>query len=170
MEIWKKVLGFECYEVSNFGRLVSLKYNKRNILKGGYNRMGYKMYNVRSVECKTYYKSIHRLVALAFIDNPNNYEFVNHIDKNKNNNNISNLEWCSSRENNTHMRMLMKKSSKYTGVYFDKSRDKWYATIKYNNKQNFLGRFTNEIDASNAYLNALKENNLINKYAGNHSI
>ena len=169
-EVWKKVSGFECYEVSNLGRLISLKFNKRTILKGGYNRKGYKMYNLRSKDGKTYYKTIHRLVAIAFIDNINNLDFVNHIDKDKNNNNVNNLEWCNSRENNTHMKMSIKKTSKYTGVYFDKNRSKWFSTIKYNNKQKFLGRFVNEIDASNAYLNALKENNLINKYASDHSI
>ena len=169
-EIWKVITGFEDYEVSNLGRVKSLKGIKPKILLGGYNRGGYKCFNLRSKEMKTYFKTVHRLVAIAFIKNETNLDFVNHIDKDKNNNCVSNLEWCNSRENNTHMRKTMSRTSKYTGVYFDKSRGKWYSTIKHNGKQNFLGRFIIEEDAYKAYLKALKENNLINKYASDNSI
>ncbi len=170
MEVWKKVTGFKNYEVSNLG---NLRYNngiKINNHKGGINRGGYKCFNIISDTGKVHFKTIHRLVAIEFIENINNYDFVNHIDKDKLNNSVDNLEWCNSRENNSHMRLSMKRSSKYTGVYFDKARGKWYATIKFNNKQNFLGRFTDEIEASNAYKKALIENNLINKYASYDSI
>ena len=170
MEVWKKITGFKNYEVSNLGRVKSLKGKQEKILKGGYTRTKYKCYNLISDSGKLYFKSVHRLVAIEFIENKNNYDFVNHIDKDKNNNCINNLEWCSSRENNTHMRLSIKRTSKYTGVYFDKSRRKWYATIKYNKKQKFLGRFEIEEDARDAYLNALNSNNIINKYASNNNI
>lgn len=169
MEVWKKVKGFESYEVSNLGRLISLKGKEPKVLIGGVNKGGYKCYNIRN-ENKTYFKTIHRLVAIAFLENNNNLDFVNHINKDKKNNKVDNLEWCNSRENNTHMKLSFSKSSKYVGVYFDKSRGKYYSTIKFNGKQNFLGIFTIEEEARDAYNNALIKNNLTNRYASNNSI
>lgn len=101
-EIWKPVQGFEgLYEVSNYGRVKSIgSYNtcKRGILKPMTDSDGYlhiRMYN--SGVSKDV--SIHRLVAIAFIPNPNNYKYVNHKDENVKNNNVSNLEWCTNSYN-----------------------------------------------------------------------
>lgn len=97
----KKIEGYEDYYVTNEGEIISLKYNKKRILKKYINKRGY--YYVRlSKNGKAKSKSIHRFVALAFIENPNNYEQVNHIDGNKKNNNVDNLEWCSSHQNMRH--------------------------------------------------------------------
>lgn len=170
MEEWRPIKGFCSYEVSSKGRIRSNKGRLPKILIGGSNRGGYKCYNLRSDESKTYFKTIHRIVALTFIPNPQGLEFVNHIDKDKSNNCKENLEWCSSRENNTHMRKTMRRTSSYTGVYYDKSRKKWYATIKINCKPMFLGRFINESDAGKAYIEALNKHNISNKYAGYNSI
>lgn len=112
-EIWKPIKGFESlYEVSNLGRVKSLerkvrttnngtdclKYIKERILKPKINRGGYKvvlLYNGG----KRKYITIHRLVAMAFISNPNNYPQINHKDENKENNTVENLEWCDSKYN-----------------------------------------------------------------------
>lgn len=100
-EIWKEIQGFEGeYAISNKGNVKNLKSGR--ILGGGYNSRGYKFVNLKGKEY-----TVHRLVALAFIDNPNNLPQVNHIDENKKNNNVSNLEWCSASYNtnySTHKR------------------------------------------------------------------
>ena len=80
---------------------------------------------------------------------------VNHIDLNKKNNNLSNLEIVSNRENSN--RKHLKSSSNYTGVSWDKNKRKWQSQIKINNKNIFLGRFNNELEASNAYQKELNK-------------
>ena len=97
-EVWKHLANYENYEVSSFGQVRNK--NTGRILKpscnGGYMSVG--LSNVG----KTKSHSVHRLVALTFLDNPENKPQVNHKDKNRSNNNINNLEWCSALENNIH--------------------------------------------------------------------
>ena len=106
-EIWKPVQGFESlYEISNFGRVKSIgKYNtcKRGIMKPMVDPCGYEhvaLYNQNNRKDI----SIHRLVAIAFIPNPNGYKYVNHIDENRTNNVVSNLEWCTNSYNIAYSR------------------------------------------------------------------
>lgn len=105
IEIWKSIKGFEGrYDVSNFGNVKSLHaYNKCNyplILKGRKTKKGYLRVNLGfGVD-----RYIHRLVAQHFIDNPNNFDQVNHIDFDKSNNHVENLEWCNSSHNMKHAR------------------------------------------------------------------
>lgn len=104
-EIWKPVKDYEDhYKISNLGRVMSINYrgNGRScILKTNINKNGYEQVrlNVNKVGKN---KKVHRLVAEAFIDNPENKKCVNHKDSNKTNNNISNLEWCTHSENTIH--------------------------------------------------------------------
>lgn len=109
-EVWKPIKGYEgIYEVSNHGRIKSLQRIRNNknglitrktsirkpqVSRGGYLCVVLRKYN----DPKCYY--VHRLVASAFIPNPNNYPFINHIDEVKTNNQVSNLEWCSRLYNN----------------------------------------------------------------------
>lgn len=118
-EIFKDIKNFEgLYQVSNLGRIKSLpKKARRNtkitLLKerlikccvnsGGYYRVCLTKNN------KCYWFRIHRLVAQAFIPNPNNKPNVNHIDENPKNNNVNNLEWCTQLENVIHSVLLHKK-------------------------------------------------------------
>lgn len=113
MEQWKDVAGFEgYYQISNAGKIRSLdrqeaqtnghpmtyKGKMMNPCKDG---KGYRfMYLARNGKRKMY--KIHRLVALAFIPNPYNYEQVNHIDGDKDNNSVNNLEWCTGAYNMQH--------------------------------------------------------------------
>ena len=119
LEIWKDVVGYEgLYKISNLGRLKSLK---RTFLysKGVYrtfderikkvcetskrkNRQGYLCSRLKDKNGKSKCEYIHILVAKAFIKNKGNKPTVNHIDGNKHNNNVINLEWCSYSENNSH--------------------------------------------------------------------
>lgn len=98
---WKPVVGFEKYcKVNTDGDVVSLRTGKiRNPVHNsanGYNALVLCGDHVK----KTMY--VHRIVAEAFVDNPNGYGFVNHKDENKVNNKASNLEWCTKEYNNTY--------------------------------------------------------------------
>lgn len=97
-ETWIDVKGYEgLYKVSNYGRVKS----NRKILKNRNHTSGYLQVNL-SKRGHSENKYIHRLVAEAFIDNPNNFSEVNHKDENKLNNRVDNLEWCSRQYNNTY--------------------------------------------------------------------
>lgn len=100
-EQWLPIDGYEDYEVSNYGRVKSLgndKTRKEKILKSITNKKGYKVVNLHSGGKQKMF-SVHRLVANAFIDNPNNLPQVNHKDENKCNNHVDNLEWCDCKYN-----------------------------------------------------------------------
>ena len=105
IEIWKPVKGYELlYSVSNLGKVKSLHYNhgnKEKILVGRINRGGYRTFLFNN-NYKRKYITEHRLVAQAFLPNPNNYPQINHKDGNKLNNNVCNLEWCSAKQNSIH--------------------------------------------------------------------
>lgn len=99
-EIWRPVVGYEgIYEVSNKGRVKSLIRGK-GILKPSRHPNGYMSVELfRGKEPKSKRKTIHRLVAMAFIPNPNNLPFVNHRDESRDNNCVENLEWITHRDN-----------------------------------------------------------------------
>lgn len=98
-EIWKDIEGYEgIYMISSKGRVKSLKFGKEKILKNLKNTCGYLFVSLcKNGKFKNYL--IHRLVASAFIDNPNNLSQINHKDEDKTNNRIDNLEWCDSSYN-----------------------------------------------------------------------
>lgn len=99
-EIWKDVVDFEgLYQVSNFGRVHSIKTNC--ILMHCNNKLGYARLILRKNK-KNYGCQVHRLVAIAFIPNINNYPEVNHKDENPRNNKLENLEWCTKKYNNNY--------------------------------------------------------------------
>lgn len=116
-EIWKTIDGYPDYEISNKGRVKSLgndKKRKEKILKGFKIGRGYlQVHLCKDGKIKNYL--IHRLVAQAFIPNPNNLLEVNHINEDKTDNRVENLEWCNSQYNNnygTHNERMAKTNSK----------------------------------------------------------
>ena len=105
-EKWKFVDGFiGLYQISSFGRVVSYHNGKQKILKPSINKTGYKVVILYKA---TKYKSflVHRLVAKAFIDNPKNKPHINHKDCVPVNCHISNLEWCTHKENMEYAKKL----------------------------------------------------------------
>lgn len=111
-EEWKPVVGYEgLYEVSNFGRIKAFQktVNKgkchrswdEHFLKYGVDGCGYYRTNLAKNGMNRTVK-VHRLVAEAFIPNPEGKPEVNHVDGNKQNNHVSNLEWCTHGENQNH--------------------------------------------------------------------
>lgn len=96
MEEWRMIKDFPMYEVSNFGNVRNTKNHKRIFQRS--HTAGYKQV-VLYRKGKSNYRYIHRLVAQAFIDNPENLQFINHKDECKSNNNVNNLEWCTPKYN-----------------------------------------------------------------------
>lgn len=120
MEVWKDIKGYEgLYQVSNLGNIKSLrKWNGargkhiyepcERILTPTDNGYGYLIIGLKkNLARKNHY--VHRLVAEAFIENPNNYPQINHKDFNRKNNNVDNLEWCTQKQNNQHSSVNMRK-------------------------------------------------------------
>ena len=99
-EIWKDIKGYEgLYQVSNLGRVRSYQRNKQGrLVNQYYDKRGYKVVTI-SKQSKLKLCKVHRLVAQAFIPNPEGKPQVNHIDENKGNNCVDNLEWCDNKYN-----------------------------------------------------------------------
>lgn len=155
-EIWRQVVGYEgLYEVSSYGRVRSLdRYDSRNrFLKGrilklsddgrGYLRahlwLNHKMNNFL----------VHRLVAEAFIPNPYNLPQVNHIDEDKTNNRVENLEMCDAKYNLNYgtridrIRDSRLKNGTYTGLSKEEYWKKWYQENR-DNKREYLKKWYQE--------------------------
>lgn len=166
MEIWKSIKGYEeFYEISNFGNIKSLsrtikknQYDiklKEKILKPFKNLNGYLHIELHK-NGKGQKIKIHILMAINFLNHiPNKTHdiVVDHIDNNKHNNNLNNLQLLNNRQNCSKEQRGF---SKFTGVGFAKREKKFRAYISINKKFNHLGYFKTEIEAHNAYQNALK--------------
>jgi hypothetical protein len=100
MSIWKEIINYPNYKISNNGEIKSICYNKEKLLKtqdmNGYLRVGL------SKNGKVNLFLIHRLVAIAFLENTENHNFINHKNGIKSDNKVENLEWCNSSENLNH--------------------------------------------------------------------
>lgn len=114
MEIWKDIPYFEKYQVSNLGRLKSLKSGKAIIIKTYKQKNGY-IQACFWANGKSNKKLLHRLVAEAFVPNPNGYNEINHLDENKENNVFTNLEWCEHSYNVNYGNCRIKISQKAKG-------------------------------------------------------
>lgn len=125
VEVWEDIKDYEgLYKVSNYGNIKSLsKYagkspRKEKLLKVHIDRYGYP-YVVLCKEGKEHLATIHRLVAEAFIPNPHNKPQINHIDENKLNYQVSNLEWCTCKYNINYGTRTIRASMKRRGNFIE---------------------------------------------------
>ena len=134
------------YEVSNIGNIKRI--NKDKCRKFNINRDGYVLVNL--------YKNgisknllVHRIVAKAFIPNPNNLSQINHKDGNKQNNRIDNLEWCSAKENITHTyKKLNRNGISPNKGKFGNDNSNSMITLQYDMNGNLIKKWESKIEAS----------------------
>ena len=118
------------------------------IMKPGNDKDGYKIIGLRKGGEKKEFFKIHRIIATAFIPNPDNKEDIDHLDGNKANNSIDNLRWVTCQENNLNK----KNYGKYKkGVTFHKRAQKFCAQITVNKKQIHIGSYETEDEAHEAF-------------------
>lgn len=115
-EIWQTIKNFPKYSISTCGRVKNIITNK--IIKHSINNTGYYLINLYNDIIHRSY-TVHRLVALHFISNPNNYKVVDHRDRNKFNNNVENLRWVTYSQNGLNVNI---KGNIYK--YIDRNRTK----------------------------------------------
>lgn len=153
-EIWKDIEGYEGkYQVSNLGRVRSLNYNHTGeikLLKQSTNKYGYKLVGLcKNGKEKKY--QVHRLVAIAFIPNPNNLPIINHKDEDSSNNNVDNLEWCTQEYNvnyGTRNERAGKKARKQMTGKKGKEHPRAKPILMYDREGNFIRKFDCIVDAS----------------------
>jgi len=159
-EKFKKIPGYEDYQVSNFGNVKSLKFGKERILKAYIDTRGYLIVCLLKNQKRKQFQ-VHQLVAITFLNHkPDGHNIVvDHIDNDKLNNKLENLQLITNRENSSKDIDKSKTSSKYTGVYWNKRAKKYKAGIRINGKIKHLGYFDCETLASINYELELKKIN-----------
>ena len=151
-EFFLPVENYENYCVSNLK-----KNNKTNrILKQYTEKNGYKLVSLKKNK-KWKIFTVHRLVAIAFLKNPNNKPMIDHIDENKANNNVKNLRWASDQENQYNQGKYKNNTSGYKGVSFNKKANKYESRIRINGKLKHMGYYETAEEASEAYEAKAKE-------------
>jgi molybdenum-dependent DNA-binding transcriptional regulator ModE len=152
MEEWREIFEFPNYSVSNLGNVKNNKTNKlmKINVKGGYCHI-----SLKNETSKKSFK-VHRLVASAFIPNPENKSDVNHEDKNKLNNNVSNLTWMTRKENNQH---------KSIGLVYSSNKNKPIMRLNLNDE--ILGNY-NSIEEAGQW--AFENNFTSNSHNGRNAI
>jgi len=142
-EIYVNINGFSNYQISNFGNVKNVKSGR--ILKPG-TCNGYLKVCLCS-DGDSSNKTIHRLVANAFLENPDNKPNVDHINGDKTKNHLSNLRFATDSENQQNVSIKKNNTSGCAGVTFNKANQKWHSRINVNGSIKHLGYFINKEDA-----------------------
>ena len=161
-EVWRSIDGYINYQVSNIGRVRKADTGRmlKLVLNCGYYKVN--LFNpTRKLHC------VHQLVAQEFLERPDEtgIYFVDHINRIKTDNQVSNLRYATPQQNQMNRAKAIGKqtSSQFKGVAFVKKNGKWKAYIRFNNKQIYLGYFSEEEEAALAY--DLKAQELFGQYA-----
>ena len=157
MEVWREVKDYPDYEVSDLGRVKSFKRGRELILKPYVAKNGYSIVTLQNGLQGI--KKVHQLVAIAFLNHipSGNKLVVNHINFNKSDNRLTNLEIVTNRVNSNHKHLKEGKSSKYTGVHWRPKLNKWHCQIHILGCKKYLGLFTSEYEAHLMYQRALND-------------
>ena len=153
---WIKIEDYN-YSINENGEVRNDKTEK--FKKSALDRKGYyyvSLWKNNKIKCFR----IHRLLAKYFLPDYNEELDVDHIDRNRTNNNLSNLRMINHRDNTCNQSKKINCSSIYKGVTFDKQNHKWMAKIMINYKNIFLGRFNTQVEAAQAYNKYIEDNNL----------
>lgn len=155
---WKPVRGYEgLYSVSNYGSVIGEKKGRRLIPSIDYK--GYLVFHLYK-DGRRQNKKGHRLVAEAFLPNPDNLPEVDHIDTDRKNNKLDNLRWASGSSNTRNRDVCRESASQYNGVYFDTRSSKWYSRVQLYDELVNLGTFIKETEAAKAFNEFCIEHNL----------
>lgn len=149
----KEIKDFPQYYIEEDGRVWSEKTKKYLTLSK--TPTGYLYINLRDSAQKQHLKLIHRLVAEAFIPNPNNLKEINHKDEDKTNNKVSNLEWCS-REYNINYGTRNQKTSRAIGMYNKNTEELIRSFDSVSNAARFLGKYESRNSISKCAKGKLK--------------
>jgi hypothetical protein len=144
LEQYAMIANYPNYAVSSYGNVLNIKTGR--ILRPGIDRNGYYYVNLYKNKAMTPKKN-HRLVTITFLDNPDNKKCTDHIDRNRLNNNISNLRYATYSENNQNRSKCKNNTSTCTGVSFHKKANKWEVRITINGTRTHIGLYINFYDA-----------------------
>ena len=136
IETYANITGFSNYQISNFGNCKNIKTGR--ILKPGTDGKGY-FFVILTEDGDRSTKKLHRLVANAFLENPENKSCVDHKDRCKTNNHVSNLRYATDSENQQNKSFQSNNKSGVIGVSWYKSSKKWSVHIQLNGVQKHLG-------------------------------
>ena len=154
VEVFRSIEGYKNYAISSFGRVKNVITGR--ILKGFDNRQGYLIIDLYKDGNRKMF-SVHRLLACAFLDNPNDKEYVDHKDNDKTNNHISNLRFATPKENSHNSKLSIKNTSGAKGISWHKRVKKWYAHIQIDGININIGYYDNIEDAKIARVNRANE-------------
>ena len=153
-EVFVMIKDFDNYMVSNLGNVKNATTNQ--IIKQRYDKYGYKRLNIYKNK-KMFVKLVHQLVANAFLENIDNKPCIDHIDNNKENNNVSNLRFATYQENVRNSKIAKNNTSGAKGITFSKASNKWRAYITIDGLEAHLGYFDSIEDAKAARVNKVKQ-------------
>lgn len=153
-EIWKEIEGFDNYQISNLCRVKNIKFNR--LVKPLLDNRGYIMVNLYK-EGKMKRLSLHRLIAIAFIPNPENKPCIDHINTDRSDNRIENLRWCTQKENHNNPLSLINHSKAAKGRIVSEEQKK-------NQSEKMKGRYKGNKWGSKKIIQLTLDGNFIREW------